>query len=434
MDLDKEAIRSVLRDGITAYRNAVDRGITAEKLYDEGRQAWEFMEKHAKQYGVLPSLELILGSVPDAKGEQIDLSAGLFDTTEVLLDKVLERATLNLLTDGIKKVHEKISQRSAKEAAEVFSEIHRKLQAESLSLAKIESLFSLGKEVIEYYNLIESGGTGIPTPWPTMTSQTRGWWPEDLLLIAGRLGVGKSFAGLLLIHSAWLHKHDVLICTTEMTRKALASRFLCMHLRIPYGDYMSGRLGAFVKEKMVSGVEALLEDQGVQIVGKGFDFTMDNLEAAIEQCDPEMLFVDGAYLIKNKGKDRQEAVINTFNDMKRIGIRHKLVTLATTQFNRQVKSGSEETVVVENIGITDVAGWNASVAFGLYQTDEMKKNHKMGWKPLKVREGVPESFECEWDFKNMAFGEIGGSNQPAALPSQSSQGDDSTDDLADLPF
>jgi hypothetical protein len=431
MDIDKEFIRSILRDGIPAYRSAVERGITSEKLFDEGRLAWDFCSKHVKEYGVLPSLELLLGTVTDSKGEQIDLSAGLFDSTEALRDKILERAVLNILIDGTKQIHEKVNQRSAKEAAEVFSEIHRKLLKESLSIAKVESLFSLGKEVIDYYKLIESGGTGIPTPWPTMTNQTMGWWPEDFSLITARSSVGKTWLLLLLAHAAWSGKYKVLVCTTEMTRRALATRFLCMHLKISYSKFMKAQLGAFIFEKMEQAIIALENEEGLYIIGNGFDFTIDSLEASIEEYKPDFLALDGAYLIRNKGKDRQEQVINTMNDLKRISIRQRLATVATTQFNRQAKTGEEETIAIENIGITDVAAWNATSIFGMYQNDIMKTANRMGIKPLKVREGVPISFEIEWDHDKMNFSEISGTGQP--FPALSSNSEDDNN-ILDLPF
>lgn len=437
MDLDKELIRVVLRDGESAFRSALDRGIVAERLYDDGKIAWNFIVEHKKQYGVLPSLPLILGSCVNTKGEQLDLSAGLFDSTNALIDKVLERSTLNLLLDGTKKVHAEIAKRDAKAATEAFEEIHRKLLRENLTVSKVETLFSLGTKVIEQYDFGKAGGMGIPAPWPTMTAQTMGWWPEDLVLIVGRSGVGKSWTLCLLAHAAWFGNHKVLFCTTEMPREQIAARFLCMHLKIPYTDFRKYKLGDYVEKRLKDGIIALMADQGIDMVGKGFDFTIDNLEAAIEDSKPTLLIVDGAYLIKNIGKDRQEKVANTFNDFKRMGIKHHIAVATSTQFNRQAKNGQEETVIIENVGITDVAGWNASAAFGLYQTPDMYRERIMGVKPLKIREGEPIAFQCHWDLTRMDFSEVGGSAQtdnpatPIVSPVINSQSDS---DDTDVPF
>ncbi len=191
MDLDKEFVCAILKEGSDAYKMAIDRGITPDTLFDTGKLGWQFIVDHKKQYGSLPSRELIQGCLADPLGGSLDFTSKLSDSAVALADKVLERRTLNLLKDGAKTLVEKISQRNAKEATEAFQEIYRKLQRESITTSKIESLFSLGREVIEYYDLIKSGAKGIPTPWPTMDDQTMGWWPEDLVLIIGRLSVGK---------------------------------------------------------------------------------------------------------------------------------------------------------------------------------------------------------------------------------------------------
>ena len=441
MDLDKEFVGAILKEGDKALKSALEKGINAEHLLDEGKIAWTFIIDYKKQYGQLPSKSLLLGSVTDEKGKPLDLNAGLGDSSEALADKLLERKVLNLLFEGTKKVTDQIAKRNAKEAAEVFQEIHRKLLKEQLTASKVESLFALGTKVIAYYDLVKSGGRGIPTPWQSMDKQTMGWWPEDLILIVGKRGTGKTFALLLCSQAAWMPGHKVLICTTEMPRETLAGRFLCMHLRIPYGDYRDGRLGEFVEKKFRDGVSALLNEQGIDMIGKGFDFTIDNLEAAVEDTSPALLIVDGAYLIKNQGKDRHERVSNTFNDFKRIGIRRGIPIITSTQFNRAAKTGQEETVSADNIAITDVAIWNASAAFGMTQTEEMFAQRLMGWKSLKIREGRPYDFECNWDLVKMEFSEnvtsLGDPVKPnvAANTIQSPfpQNEDD-DDLPDVPF
>ncbi len=257
--------------------------------------------------------------------------------------------------------------------------------------------------------------------------------------IANDIIVHNTWVLLLLTHAAWAPGKRVLICTTEMSRRALAIRFLCLHFRIPYGDFRKGRLGMFIEQKLKDGITALMADQGIRVVGSDFDYSINSLDAATEDDKPDMLVVDGAYLIKNVGKDRHERVSNTFDDFKRIAKRRKCSVLSSTQFNRQAKSGQEESLSAENIGITDVAGWNADAAFGIYQTQEMFEKNIMGVKPLKVREGKPESFQIKWDLSAMEFGEIIDPAKQSIIVkpqmiSTSVGQDDSSDDLPDIPF
>ncbi len=434
MDLDKEFVRSILNEGESAYKAAVDKGITPDILFDEGKKGWEFVLKHRKEYGQLPSKEVVISSIFDAKGDPLDLSAGLMDKSIVLIDRLLDRRSLNLITDGLRQITEHCTQRDAKGAAEAFTEIHRKMLKERVTVAKVESMFALGQEVLDHYARVKSGIRGLPTPWETMDRQTMGWWPEDLNLIIGRMGMGKTFMLLLIAHAAWMPGKRVLICTTEMSRVALAQRFMCMHLRIPYGAYRSATLGAYGEKQLEEGVRALMSEKGISMVGDDFDFSIESLDSAVEDDQPDMLLVDGAYLIKNSGKDRHERVSNTFDDLKRIGKLRKISVTTSTQFNRQAKSGQEDSLSADNIGITDVAGWNATNAFGLFQTQEMYDKRIMGIKPLKIREGRPELLHVQWDLDKMKFGEVsvdGSEPIVAGLPAPD-VGD--SDDMPDIPF
>jgi replicative DNA helicase len=121
---------------------------------------------------------------------------------------------------------------------------------------------------------------------------------------------------------------------------------------------------------------------------------------------PDLVIVDGAYLMKVPGLTRTERAANVFDELKRIAKRSKAAVVATMQFNREVKINQAKTVQADSIAMTDVAGWNADLIFGLIQTEEMKKNKRLAFKPLKVREGESEEIECNWNFEKMDFSEI----------------------------
>jgi len=153
---------------------------------------------------------------------------------------------------------------------------------------------------------------------------------------------------------------------------------------------------------------------------------------------PDLVLVDGAYLLKVPGITRTERASNVFDELKRLAKRSKAAVVATMQFNREVKVNQAKTVQADSIAMTDVAGWNADLIFGLIQTEEMKKNRRMAFKPLKVREGESEEIECNWDFERMDFSEIPRANVtgnlPLAMPSAVPSGDpnDPSDIIGDL--
>lgn len=413
MDLDKEFVLAVSQGGIRALQKAQERGITVDHLFGEGRFAFEYLVQHRKDNGSVPSAEIILGRTG------IALPMETSEKPDFWIQSILDRRLFQVLREGAANVTDLLSARDHKGATEVWTEIHRKLTRESLTLSKVESLLALGKDVIAYYDDIKAGRRGIPTPWPTMDEQTMGWWQEDLVLFAGRLGMGKTWTLLLVSHAAWKGKKKVLIASTEMNKVKMALRFFAMHFKLSYEDVRKGKLGEFAEKKLKDGIVSMLDEQGMSIVGGDFDFTIDNLEGAVEDSDCEMAAIDGAYLIKNSGKDRHERVSNTFDDMKRIAKRRRIAVIANTQLNRSAKKGEGATISAENVAITDVAGWNSDIMYGLNQTADMRNDSQMEIIAMKIREGKPSNMTVRWDLDRMDFSELdeNGLNRPKSLES-----------------
>lgn len=404
MDLDREFIRAIVREGKPAILAAIDRGVSAEDhLYGDGKKAWEYLVSHWKEYREVPSIDVIEAKVV------CGLDGSSSESARFFLDEIFKRRLFFLCRDGTENVAKSLDERDPQAAAEAWSEIHHKIQSENLTVKKVESLLALGKQVLSGYEDAKAGVRGIPTPWPTMDDQTLGWWPEDLVMYIARLGIGKTWLTIISAHKAWVEGRKVLFISTEMNKVQIARRFFALHLRLPYDDIRKGRLGEFVEEKFYAGINEVIGGSGINIVGGDFDYTVDNLGAVVADEQPELLCVDGPYLIKNNGRDRHERVSSTFDDLKSLGIRYGHATLTNLQFNRSAKTGQATTVAAENIGVTDVAAWNASVAYGLMQTDDMMESWQMGIKPLKLREGRGGEFRIRWNHEAMDFSEIEGS-------------------------
>ena len=109
--------------------------------------------------------------------------------------------------------------------------------------------------------------------------------------------------------------------------------------------------------------------------------------------------------------------------------------------NRSAKTGQDQTISADNIGITDVAGWNADAAYGMMQDEEMRANCRLHLKALKIREGQPGTFEINWDHSKMDFTEVAGDGDRPPAPEggggdavYASDSTPSSDSYDDVPF
>jgi KaiC/GvpD/RAD55 family RecA-like ATPase len=436
LDLDKLFVAACLREGREAIRVAIQKGVTADLLQGEGQKAWRFVLEYVKAYADAPTADMVKGKTDVALEEPPPAPAAFF--ADEVLNRRLHREIGSQLTAVLAhyESHDPIAAYAA------YEEGLRKLRGLQIGSAKTISLPSLAPEFLIYYDRLKNGETGILTPWPSVNESTLGFWPEDFVLYVARLGVGKTWSLVILADHAWaVEKKRVLFATTEMSRIKILQRWVAVRHKLSYNELRSGRLGEFAERKMREGLAETLEAEGLNIIGGDFDFRIESLEAAIEECEPDIVFVDGAYLLRVSGDGRIERAANSFDELKRVAKRNEIPLVASTQFNREAKSHKASSLGADKIAMSDAAGWNADLIFGLMQTDDMKLDNRMIQKPLKFREGVGEDVEVNWNFETMDFSEVGKPGTggfgkpkaPAAKPDPYGAGSLSFDD-DEVPF
>src|SRR5689334_927177 len=85
--------------------------------------------------------------------------------------------------------------------------------------------------------------TGVPTGFDKLDRMTAGMHPGDLIIVAGRPGMGKtSFALNIAVNAAAETKGTVAIFSLEMPKEQLGLRMLCSEARVDAGRMRTGHL------------------------------------------------------------------------------------------------------------------------------------------------------------------------------------------------
>ena len=225
--------------------------------------------------------------------------------------------------------------------------------------------------------------------------------------VADDVIVHNTWTALILAHYAWTQGHKVLFVSTEMAQLGMGIRWAALHNQLSYYEFRHGMLSSADEAKLVEGVEEAKKVPGFDVVGGDFDFQIETLDVAIAEAKPDLVVADGANLFKSEGGSRTESAANSFDEFKRVAKRRGVPVILTTQFNREVKSGGKaSSMKAEKIALSDAAGWNADQIYALYQTEEMRSDKRMGFHPMKCREGVVEDWEIRWDLDRMQFEQI----------------------------
>lgn len=414
MDRERGLVAALLKEGKDAVRRARERGIKPDHLGNEGSKLLTFVYSYTTEYGDVPSvpvLEAKTGVILD------DPITGIPDgTADFFIDQVQEARLFLTVQEGVASVTDLLDQKKPQEAMSAMEQAAREARRSLLIKSAIETTEQLGDRVLKLYEDIKAGKRGIQTPWATINEETFGLWPQDLFLMVARLGKGKTWLATCMAHQAWwVGGHKVLFATTEMAKEKIYQRMCALHLKLPYDDVRKGRLDAFSEQRFRDGLKLMAERPGLYIAGGDFNFQVEAFEAAVEEVEPELVVLDGAYLLKVDGATRTERMANGWDTIKRLAHSTHCPFFVTMQFNRDVKGNKSDNMDAGTVALSDVARWNSDVMYGLYQTDEMKKVKRAGLKPLKIREGAGvQEMLINFDFESMDFTEIGGAAPDAS--------------------
>lgn len=205
-------------------------------------------------------------------------------------------------------------------------------------------------------------------------------------------------------------KIKVLVISTEMTEVALTMRLASMISGVPHMKIRKGTLTEGLERGLMATLDRLAESPYIKILGSEFEAETATIEASIIEYEPEMVLIDGIYLVKESTmpkSSRIERMPFVTSNLKKWGKRYKHRTIVTTQMNRTANQNDPETICMENLSYADSIGQDADFIVGLRATKEMKEEQRIEMRSLKTREG--ESFkpiDVSFDFVNMQFSEI----------------------------
>jgi len=102
------------------------------------------------------------------------------------------------------------------------------------------------------------GFIGVPTGFTDLDNMTRGLNPGNLIIIAGRPGMGKTSLALNIAeHAAIREQRPVGLFSLEMSQEELALRILSSEVDVPFGPLRSGHLSQKQWSKVIQAVKTV---------------------------------------------------------------------------------------------------------------------------------------------------------------------------------
>jgi len=222
----------------------------------------------------------------------------------------------------------------------------------------------------------------------------------------GRPGVGKSyFLGNMSLYSYREMQAVPLVVTMEMSAVQWSRRLAALESSVTAQMLRLGRLSIYGKNQLQQAINIFAGmDRPYYILQGSLNSTVEDLALRVQELRPSVVYVDGAYLMqtKEKNKARWERVTTVAEYQKMIAKEFDIPIIASWQFNRK-GPGS-----LGNIAYSDAISQLASIVCGI--EDEKKQGQTM-WearvykilKLLKGREGERGVIRVLYDMDRMVI-------------------------------
>lgn len=374
-----------------------ENNISFDDLDDKEQKVYNFITTYVELYNKYPKKETIF--------QETGISFPMFPNEPLAywINKIKRRKrTKEFLSVG-KKIQDVTSDGDLETAEDIIRNSFRTLQKDS------EDVFSLpevSEQVLELHDKRQKAGTmsGVPFGIPYIDQVSDGAQPDDTVAICGRPSTGKTYLMLSCALHANLQKKKVLIMSCEMSPFQCARRIIAMKSRVPSTGIRLGRLSFWAREKVVENIRemsTLFNETPFYIMKTTLNTTVEDLAYRILDLEPDVVYIDGAYLLKARQKNLQrwERVTYTAEYIKNLATTYRIPLIGTYQFNRKGPGN------LGTIAYSDSIGQLASIVLSLDEEDDMSASLRIDHKQYKVlelikgREGEKGKVRLIYDMK-----------------------------------
>jgi replicative DNA helicase len=388
----------------------LDRRVQPEMFADaESAGVYKYLLDFHKQYRKVPSPQTVQAQFP---GYQFGYAA---EPVEVYVDAMVEQFVRNR---AFEVVEQHITRLDLGNPLDVATSLGQQLvRLSALGTRHIERLITdnISQRLDAYrQRKAKVGLLGIPTPWPSLDDMTQGWQKEMYVGVMARPKTGKTWFMLRLAYAAWRAGYRVMFVNKELPDEMMDRRFDALHAKLPYERFRTGDL-TDVEEQRYE--KAMADLDAAFAAGAVPDFrwvhgvsTVSGIDAKVEEFKPDILFIDGAYLLIDEEKARQawEQQQNLSRGFKRIAQVQKVPTIISIQAGRGADQKKSKTqMTMSDARGSDAFAQDVDILIGLEQSDDDRVNNVLNLLPLAVREARPEPIRVGWDFDTMESKDLG---------------------------
>ena len=330
---------------------------------EEHRRVFQWMMEYYSRYNATPTSKALKLEFPTYQLLKVD------EPYQWYVDKFRDSRTRMILVDTEIDLHEALEDGDLKLARDRITQGLNKVGSEVSSLSDLDVVLEWRSRWDEYEELrhVSDQMTGIPTGFPTFDLLTGGFHDEQFVLFAGQAKAGKSWLMMKAAIAAQEAGKKVLFITFEMSLREQLARYDGLTCGIDSNKLLRNKLTEEDMAKLKKGMRVRANMEPFIISADiTATTTPSGLSGKIDEHQPDIVFVDGIYLMENEAGHQPgtpQAYTSLSRSMKRLAQRAGVPVVGTMQAlsGKMDRTGK---VTLHSLGWSSSWSQDADLVFG----------------------------------------------------------------------
>jgi replicative DNA helicase len=364
-DNEHRLVSKVIRDRDIVP--ALQRGVNESWfLDDDNRKAWSFVRKHYGEYSEVPTAVTVKDHYPNYKVLDVQ------DNLEYLLDTMVDFRRRLLTRQGLETAVEQLQDNNHDAALLAMEATITKVNEQGiLGTHEIDLTKNTEQRYKEYQALQNEEFLGIPTGFSKIDEATAGLQGGQLITIIAPPKTGKSQIALKMAVNVHMQGFIPMFQSFEMNNHEQQQRHDAMRANISHGRLRRGKLLPAEEDRYIDILNKMETEPSFHLIDAVNGITVSSLAAKIEQTKPDIVFVDGVYLMLDEVSGEMntpQAITNVTRSLKRLAQRvNKPIIITTQTLLWKMRAGK---VTADSIGYSSSFFQDSDVILGLEPVEE----------------------------------------------------------------
>ena len=392
-DVETRLVHKVLKE-----RNIIpvlERGIKDNWILDDDlRRIWKFVRDHFSSYREVPTVDAVKENYPIFQLIEVE------DSLDYLIDKMVTDRRQMMTRNGLQVVIEKFEKNDPEGALNEMSKTITLVNEQGqIGTTHVDLTKTTDARLELYEQLLNMELLGVPTGFHAIDQATAGLQGGQLITVIAPPKTGKSQIALRMA----INTHELgkvpMFQSFEMSNFEQSQRHDAMRAHLSHSKLRRGELSSIERSRYEKTLDELKEMQPFHMVDAINGLTIDTLVAKVEQLKPDILFVDGVYLMMDQvtgEANTPQAFTNITRGLKRVAQSLDIPIVITTQ--TLLWKMRKNKVTADSIGYSSSFFQDSDVILGLEPVEDDEQLRAL--KIVQARNAAPDTevnLTWKWD-------------------------------------